>query len=165
MSPSSKSLLLVLGNLVSVTMVAWSSRASYLHADLAGWGDAAADKEQYFLWWARFISVILVGAAVILSALYSSSYRWSVIGGATVTGVSWWVSGISSFKWSGFLLLPGWFAQAVVFGVHADLERVTTPLCWMIGINTVLYATAIALISAGMRGTAASMNDKLGASS
>jgi hypothetical protein len=59
MSPSSKSLLLVLGNLVSVTMVAWSSRAFYLHADLAGWGDAAADKEQYFLWWARFISVII----------------------------------------------------------------------------------------------------------
>jgi len=41
MSPSSKSLLLVLGNLVSVTMVAWSSRAFYLHADLAGWGDDA----------------------------------------------------------------------------------------------------------------------------
>jgi len=146
----SKTLLWVLSNLVSGVMVLWSSRAFHLHAYLAGWGDASADKEQSVLWWICLVSLILFSISVVVSAVYSSRYRRSFLGGAAITGTLWWLSGLSATNYLGYLLLVGWFAQASVFGVHADLDWGTAPLCWMLGINLALYASVIALIPPGV---------------
>jgi len=126
-------------------MVLWSSRAFYFHADLAGWGDAAADWEQYLLWWLRLVSVILFSVSLILSAVYSSRYRWSVLSGITITGLLWWVGGFSITKWLGSPLLIGWFIAAFTFGVHAEMSGFTVPFCWMLGFNAGLYALVFAL--------------------
>jgi hypothetical protein len=165
MSLSSKSMFLIVGNLISGIMVLWSSRAFYFHAGLAGWGDASADREQYLLWWARLASLTVFAAFVVCSAFCSSRYRWSVLGGLAVTGLMWWVSGFSATKYLGWLLLVGWLVEAFSFGVHADTERLTVPLCWMLGFNAVLYASVIALILAHVSTTSASAKEKLGASS
>ena len=141
-----KKLSLMFANMVSAMTVLWSSRAFYFHANLAGWGDAAVDKKQYFLWWARLISVIVFGAFVLLSAAYSSRYRWSVVGGTAITALLWWARGFSIAKWLGSLLLIGWFIAAFGFGVHAEMHGLTAPFCWMLGINTALYACIIAVV-------------------
>ena len=148
----SKNLLLIFGNLASAMMVLWCSRSFYFHADMAGWGDAAADRQQRMLWWARMFSLIIFGASVILSAAYSSRYRWSVLVGAAVTGSLWWISKFQGMSYVSSLLLAGWFGEAAVFGVHADLSSMTTPLCWMLGFDTVLYASIISLMWPRPRG-------------
>jgi hypothetical protein len=159
----SKSLLLIGGNLVSVAMVLWFSRAFYFHAGLAGWGDAAADREQYLLWWARLASVVVLFLVIVLSAKHYPRYRWSVLAGATITTALWLLGGFSVTKYLGSLLMMGWFGAALIFGVHADMSGLNAPLCWMLGFNTALYSSIIALI--WPRATTASASEKLGASS
>jgi hypothetical protein len=140
---------LMLAISASGMMTLWFSRAFYFHATLAGWGDPAADKQQSHLWWARLGSLALLVFSAIISAVCSSRFRWAILGGTIVTAASA-LAGLSKFAAArslSFLLLPGWFAEASVFGVHADLSWLTTPLCWMLGINTALYALVVALIS------------------
>lgn len=159
LSNRSKNPLLTVGNLVSVAMVLWSSRAFYFHADLAGWGDAAADKEQYLLWWVRLISVVAFFVVIVLSAKHSSRYRWSVLGGTTVTAALWLIGRFSLTRYVGSLLLVGWFGAALIFGVHSDMESLSAPLCWMLGLNTALYSCIIGLIWP----SGVSTSEKLGA--
>lgn len=159
LSIRSTNLLLIVAHFAAVAIVLWSCRAFYVHADLAGWGDAAADREQYLLWWVRLISVVALFVVIVVSAKHSSRYRWSVLGGAAITTGLWLIGGFSLTRYVGSLLLVGWFGTALIFGVHSDMESLSAPLCLMLGLNTALYSCIIELIwSSGV-----STSEKLGA--